>query len=57
MKELTNKELMDIKGGATNYLSAAFITAITRAGNLLLDLGRSLGTSIRRVATGNVCPY
>jgi len=56
MRKLTDSELLDIKGG-TNFISASFITAITRAGNLLLDLGRSLGTSIRRIVTDNVCPF
>ena len=56
MKELTKEELMEIKGG-TNFISAAFMTAVTRAGNLILDLGRSFGTAIRRIVSGNVCDF
>lgn len=56
MKELSNIELMDIKGGS-NFIGATFITAITRAGNLLLDLGRSLGTSLRRIVSDNICQF
>lgn len=56
MKELDNMELMNVKGGS-NFISATFIAAITRAGNLLLDLGRSLGTSLRRIVSDNVCQF
>lgn len=56
MKELTKEELMEIKGG-TNFISATFIAAFTRAGNLLLDLGRSFGTAIRRIVSNNVCDF
>lgn len=55
MKQLNKQELMEVKGGASNFLTAAFITSLSRAGNMLLDLGRSLGTSIRRLINGNVC--
>lgn len=56
MRELNNDELMEIKGG-TNWLSGSFISSIVRAGNTLLDMGRSLGTSIRRIFSGNVCDF
>lgn len=56
MKEITKEELMEIKGG-TNYLSGSFISSLVRAGNTLLDMGRSLGTSIRRIFSGNVCEF
>ena len=56
MKETTKEELMEIKGG-TNYLSGSFISSLVRAGNTLLDMGRSLGTSIRRIFSGNVCEF
>lgn len=53
MKVIEKEELNQIYGGA---ISATFITALVRAVGGLLDLGRSLGTAIRRVQTGSVCP-
>jgi bacteriocin-like protein len=50
--ELTNKELKQIVGGA---VTAAFINAIARGINTFLDLGRSVGTAIRRIGTGKIC--
>lgn len=55
MKILTNEELMQIDGGAS-WFSAALLNAGARAVNTLLDLGRSLGTSIRRLVNGSYCP-
>ena len=52
MKELTNKELLEISGGA---ISAAFINALARGISTVLDLGRSLGTAIRRIFSGSIC--
>ncbi|MBQ9318799.1 MAG: hypothetical protein IJR82_04140 [Bacilli bacterium] len=56
MQELNKQELMDIKGG-TNWLSGSLIGAIARAGEAILDAGRSLGTAIRRIFSGNVCGF
>lgn len=49
---LSKNELLSIEGGA---ISAAYLTAIVRGVNALLDLGRSLGTAIRRVIAGSIC--
>lgn len=54
MIELKREELLNISGGA-NYLSASFLNSISRAITTLVDLGRSLGTSIRRSISGKVC--
>ena len=54
MRELNNKELMDIIGGA-NYLSASFINAAARAIDTIMDIGRSLGSAVRRAVSGKVC--
>lgn len=48
---LEKKELLEITGGS----SASYITALVRGINSLLELGRSLGTALRRVFTGTVC--
>lgn len=54
MRKLTKEEMIQINGGSS-YLTSTFISAITRAGNVLLDIGRSLGSAIRRIYEGNSC--
>ncbi len=49
---MTTCELIAIKGGG---LSGTVISAIVRAFTLALELGRSLGTAIRRSKTKNYC--
>ncbi len=50
--KLDKKELQEIVGGA----SATYINAIVRGVNAILDIGRSLGSVIRRITSGNLCP-
>lgn len=52
MKELTKQELLSITGGA---ISGTLINAFVRGINSILELGRSLGTAIRRIQLGNFC--
>jgi hypothetical protein len=47
-------ELLNIYGGTTK-ISAALISSAVRGINLILELGRSVGTVIRRVQTGKLC--
>ena len=54
MSDLNKEELLDISGGAT--WSASLLNAVSRAVTTLVDLGRSLGTAIRRGISGKVCP-
>ncbi|MBP3765938.1 MAG: hypothetical protein J6G98_01995 [Bacilli bacterium] len=49
---IREEELKQIEGGS---LTAAFLTAISRGINSIADLGRSLGSSIRRIQTGRFC--
>lgn len=51
--QLTKQELLVINGGGV--ISGTLLNAIARGINVLLDLGRSLGTAIRRVASNTVC--
>ena len=53
MKELTNKELYLIQGGI-NWTASLF-NGISKGINSILELGRSLGSSIRRIMMGNLC--
>ena len=52
MVELKKQELLNISGGG---ISAAWLNAAARAVTTLIDLGRSLGTAIRRSISGKVC--
>lgn len=52
MKPLNKEELLEIRGGA---ISASYINALAKGIESLLELGKSLGTSIRRWMTGNTC--
>ena len=54
MRELNNKEMMEIIGGA-NWLTAAFFNAAARTIETVLGVGRSLGSAIRRLVNGKVC--
>lgn len=49
---LKKDELITIKGGA---ISASWLNYITRAISLLFEIGRSIGSSIRRAYTHNYC--
>lgn len=53
MKKLTKKELSSIQGGVN--ITGTFINAIIKGINSFLDLGRSVGSAIRRVQTGKLC--
>ena len=50
--KLKNKELIDINGGG---FSASYINAAARAFNTILNFGRTVGSSIRRVFGRNWC--
>ena len=52
MKKIKDAKLKQIEGGA---ISASYLTAIVRGINSILDLGRSIGTAIRRIQTGKLC--
>lgn len=54
MSNLNKEEMLKISGGF-NW-SASFLNAASRAVSTLVDLGRSLGTAIRRSINGKVCP-
>lgn len=54
MKNLKNDDLLNIDGGSS--ISGTLISAITRGISTIYDIGRSLGTAIRRIGSGNICP-
>ncbi|MDD3187742.1 MAG: hypothetical protein PHD02_04680 [Bacilli bacterium] len=51
--ELKKEELMNIVGGFS--ITASFISAVAKGINSILELGRSLGTAIRRIAGNSIC--
>ncbi len=55
MKRLNNKELKNIKGGSSS-LTSSMINYIGDLIDILISAGRKLGSSIRRIGSGNTCP-
>ena len=51
---LQKEELLNIVGGVS--ITASLINSIYRGINSILDLGRSLGSAIRRLSGGSMCP-
>lgn len=49
---LNKNELMAIRGGA---VTATLINAIVKGLNILIELGKSVGSSIRRISSGSTC--
>lgn len=49
---LTEKQLLKITGG---QITASLINAIARGIDIFLDLGRTIGSAIRRATTGKSC--
>ena len=54
MQKLTKEDMIKISAGA---VSASWISAIWKGLNVFTDLGRYLGSSIRRAIDGNFCKY
>ena len=51
---IENCELYQIIGGKITF-SATLVNAFSRSVNTILDLGRTLGTSIRMIRSGKRC--
>ncbi len=54
MRELTTKELKEIKGGIS--FSASVINYVGDLIEILISAGRKLGSSVRRIGSGSICP-
>jgi len=52
MQQINNIELKKIYGGG---ISAAMINAIIRGASLLFEMGKTLGSAIRRGFSGKYC--
>jgi len=55
MVDINDKvELLKIEGGALN-VTGAILNAFKGCANTIMDIGRSLGSAIRRLAFGSLC--
>ena len=54
MNKIDNEELHDINGGLS--ISTTFLNSITSIFKLLMDAGREIGSSIRRIHEDKICP-
>lgn len=54
MKVLKKEELLNVSGGASISYSS-MINAISKGINTFLELGRSVGSAIRRIHSGSIC--
>ena len=54
MQTLTETELKNIKGGLS--LTSTAIKYVGDLIEILILAGRKLGSSIRRIGSGNICP-
>ena len=55
MRELSKKESMSLYGGGG--ITAAIINAFTKGFSFFVDIGRFLGSSIRRIFDNKLCNY
>ncbi len=55
MRKMTTEELRKVEGGSITF-NATYLNAIYKISSLLFEIGKELGSSIRRFATGSTCP-
>lgn len=51
---MEKEELLQIVGGVS--ITWTLLSSLYKVGGLLIDLGRSLGSAIRRAIGGTMCP-
>ncbi len=54
MERVKEEELKNISGGGITF-NATYLNAIYKISSLLFDIGRELGSSIRRISSNQVC--
>ena len=54
IKMLNKQELLAVTGGGT--ITSSMLNAIARGISTITDLGRALGSAIRRMVSGKICP-
>ncbi len=55
MKKINDKDLLLIVGGATT-LSGTILNQLNKLISILVDSGKNLGSSIRRISEDKICP-
>ena len=55
MKKINDENQMLIIGGATT-LSGTILNQLNKLVSILVDAGKSLGSSIRRISEDKICP-
>jgi len=50
---MEKNELLQIVGGVN--ITGTLLSSIYKVGNLIFEIGRSLGSAIRRVSSGSMC--
>lgn len=55
MLELKDEELMNVDGGAG--ITATFLNSVSRAISTLMEVGRTLGSALRRTISGKTCSF
>lgn len=52
MRKLNKQELVQVTGGS---ITASFLNAMARGFDIVLEVGRSLGSALRRIFSGKKC--
>lgn len=55
MNRMSKEELFKLSGGGVEYFTASFLNAIAKCADALLDVGRAIGSAIRRITSKNMC--
>ena len=56
MKKIDDIDLESIKGGNTSTITSSMINAIVNVVELLEESGYRIGSALRRLGEGNLCP-
>lgn len=56
MRKVSNQSLEKLVGGASGTITSSFVNAFVNVIKLLMEAGSSVGSSVRRIAEGEVCP-
>lgn len=52
---MEKQELLQIVGGGFS-ITGAVLSSLYKVGSLVFEAGRSLGSALRRIAGGSMCP-
>lgn len=56
MKELNKDELLKTEGGSVeSILNGTILSTLVKGATVFFDIGRSLGSAVRRIFSGNIC--